>query len=88
VLAVESRNPLAFDAWDEAFPEIVGNQIALGVDRMHAAEEEAPRAPDAAPVRDGRLEFTGCELRLVPVRRGRFALRVSGGVELVERECG
>lgn len=39
VLAVESRDPLAFDEWDEAFLQIVANQIAAGIDRM---EEEEP----------------------------------------------
>ena len=42
VLAVESRDPLQFDEWDEAFLAIVGNQIAMGMDRMHGDEEEAP----------------------------------------------
>jgi hypothetical protein len=166
VLAVESRNPMQFDEWDEAFLGIVGNQIALGVDRTQGAEEEdaAPSAaePPPAPIppaatrrftffrnddcvfvdgeylirnvpgkilwkvldahrREGRVEFSNRELRLdpwlglppvkdnlesrlillrrrleekcpevrlVPVRRGRFALRLECGVELSERECG
>jgi hypothetical protein len=44
VLAVESRDPLAFDEWDEAFLQIVGNQIAMGIDRMQEADD------DGAPV--------------------------------------
>jgi hypothetical protein len=40
VLAVESRDPLCFDEWDEAFLQIIGNQIAMGLDRMQAADEE------------------------------------------------
>lgn len=40
VLAVESRDPLCFDEWDEAFLQILGNQIAMGIDRMQAADEE------------------------------------------------
>lgn len=166
VLAVESRDPLAFDEWDEAFLQIVANQIALGIDRMQE-DEEAPSAPTApAPVApgascgpgrcelvyyrhdevvfadgeylvrgvpakilwrilrqrldEGRPEFTNRELRLdsslglpgykdnlesrlillrkrleakcpsirmVPVRRGRFALEVSCPVDLVERDA-
>jgi hypothetical protein len=168
VLAVESRDPLQFDEWDEAFLQIVGNQIALGIDRMQAAEDEpdpaaAPRAGAgsgaggaASPARkrrfvyyrnddcvfvdgeylvrnvpgkifwkllakrrDGQVEFTNRELRLdptlglppikdnlesrlillrkrlvekcpdvriVPVRRGRFALELDCAVELVEKE--
>jgi adenylate cyclase len=34
VLAVESRDPLCFDEWDEAFLQIVANQIASGIVRM------------------------------------------------------
>jgi hypothetical protein len=163
VLAVESRDPLHFDEWDEAFLQVVGAQIALGMDRMQVVEEDA-EAPAAArrkapaptgrrrafcyyknddcvfvdgeylvrnvPAkilwkvlgsyrREGRVEFTNRELRLdpglglpavkdnlesrlillrkrlqekcpdvrlVPVRRGRFALELDCAVELVERE--
>lgn len=166
VLAVESRNPLQFDEWDEAFLGIVGNQIALGIDRMQAAEEEPPQAPPRASPpapaprgrarrftfyrnddcvfvddeylvrnvpgkilwkvldahrREGRSEFANRELRLdpwlglpavkdnlesrlillrrrleekcpevqlVPVRRGRFALRLGCALDLVERDDG
>jgi hypothetical protein len=168
VLAVESRDPLQFDEWDEAFLQIVGNQIALGIDRMQAAEDEPDPAAAAragagsgaggaasparkrrfvyyrnddcvfvdgeylvrnvpgkilwkllAKRRDGQVEFTNRELRLdptlglppikdnlesrlillrkrlvekcpdvriVPVRRGRFALELDCAVELVEKE--
>jgi hypothetical protein len=34
VLAVESPDPLAFDEWDEAFLDIVGRQIASGLDNL------------------------------------------------------
>lgn len=165
VLAVESRDPLQFDDWDEAFLQIVGNQIALGLDRMSGDDDPAPAA--TAPAhgaaaaarrvrtftyfrnddcvfvdgeylirnvpgkilwkvlglhrREGRTEFTNRELRLdpslglppvkdnlesrlillrrrlqekcpevrlVPVRRGRFALELGAAVELVERASG
>ncbi len=165
VLAVESRDPLCFDEWDEAFLGIVGNQIALGIDRMQAQDEEpdadgrggaaAGAEPRGARTRrflyyrgdecvfvDGeylvrnvpgkilwkllresggsaRTEFTNRELRLdpwlglppikdnlesrlillkkrlqekcpdvrlVPVKRGRFALETDSRVELVERD--
>lgn len=36
VLAVESHDPLCFDEWDEAFLQIVSNQIALGIDRFRS----------------------------------------------------
>ena len=166
VLAVESRDPLGFDEWDEAFLQIVGHQIALGIDRMQSIEGEAepgsaPRSRKrnasarTGPVRsfvyyrnddcvfvDGeylirnvpgkilwkllrqrvdaeQVEFTNRELRLdptlglppvkdnlesrlillrkrlaekcpdvriVPVKRGRFALEVEGVVELIEKD--
>jgi adenylate cyclase len=164
VLGFESRDPLAFDEWDEAFLQIVANQIAMGIERMQEDAEEvdpaAPRAALEAPeecdrhlrfvyyrndetifvgdeylVRNvpakifwkilnqyqqqGRTEFTNRELRLdaalglpgykdnlesrlillrkrlvekcpwvrmVPVRRGRFALEIETRIELVERD--
>jgi hypothetical protein len=166
VLAVESRDPLCFDDWDEAFLQIVGNQIAMGIERMQAHEEEQEPAParraragprPALPrrafcyyrnddcvfvdgeylvrnvpgkilwkvlglhEREGRNEFTNRELRLdpslglpavkdnlesrlillkkrlqekcpdvrlVPVRRGRFALELECEVRLEERSSG
>jgi hypothetical protein len=167
VLAVESQDPLCFDDWDEAFLSIVGNQIAMGIERMQAHEEEPEPAPArrgrngaaARPgrrhafcyyrnddcvfvdgeylvrnvpgkilwkvlglhAREGRSEFTNRELRLdpslglpavkdnlesrlillrkrlhekcpdvrlVPVRRGRFALELDCEVDLAEKECG
>jgi hypothetical protein len=163
VLAVESRDPLQFDEWDEAFLQVVGTQIAFGMDRMQGGDEEAgapASAGRAAPAsagkrrtfcyyknddcvfvdgeylvrnvpakilwkvlglhrREGRVQFTNRELRLdpglglpalkdnlesrlillrkrllekcpdvrlVPVRRGRFALELDSALELVERE--
>ncbi|MCK6445297.1 MAG: GAF domain-containing protein [Planctomycetes bacterium] len=165
VLAVESRDPLCFDEWDESFLQIVANQIALGIERMESGDDEVasepacecveiPAAPALAPRRfvfyrnddcvfvdgeylvrnvpgkilwkllkqhhaGGPREFTNRELRLdptlglppvkdnlesrlillrkrlaekcpdvrlVPVRRGRFALEVASPVELVEKD--
>ena len=63
VLAVESTDPLAFDEWDEAFLQIVANQIAMGVDAMQEDEEGAAashpqrRAADARDFRPGRCEL-------------------------------
>jgi len=39
VLAAESRDPLAFGEWDEAYLDIIGNQIALGIDRVLQQDE-------------------------------------------------
>lgn len=171
VLAVESKDPLCFDEWDEAFLQVLGNQIAMGIDRMQAIEpaEALPHAPGAEPLaapaprvrapkarsrrftyyksddsvfvddeylirnvpgkilwrvldsfrRDGRREFSNRELRLdptlglppykdnlesrlillrkrlaekcpdvrlVPLRRGRFGVETDCEIELVERE--
>ncbi len=162
VLAVESEDPLRFDDWDEAFLQIVGNQVALGIDRMQDDDDSTPavRPPARVPriakarrrsfvyyrnddcvfvdgeylirnvpgkilwkvlrqSRDGQNEFTNRELRLdpglglpaykdnlesrlillrkrleakcpdvrmVPVRRGRFAIEFDCAVELLERD--
>jgi len=42
VLAAESRDAMAFGEWDEAYLEIIGNQIALGIDRVLQSDEPAP----------------------------------------------
>lgn len=51
VLAAESRDPLRFGEWHEAYLEVIGNQIALGIDRMlhrEEDEEELAQAPAVA----------------------------------------
>lgn len=48
VVSAESRDPMAFSDWHEAYLEVVANQIALGIDRMIDRDEEEER--DAAPV--------------------------------------
>ncbi len=48
VLAVESRDPLCFDDWDEAFLQILANQIAMGIDHMQATGEESEGGPHEA----------------------------------------
>jgi adenylate cyclase len=45
VLALESRDPLAFGTWDEALLQILANQIAIAVDRNTGREEEDPAEP-------------------------------------------
>ena len=45
VLAADDRDPMRFGEWHEAYLEIIGNQIALGLDRMlNRAEESAEAA--------------------------------------------
>ena len=50
VLSAEDRDPMRFGEWHEAYLHIIGNQIALGIDRMLSAEPDAaqPAAPAAA----------------------------------------
>jgi len=48
VLALESREAMAFDAWTETFLNILANQIALGIDRVASADEEGEQLPPLA----------------------------------------
>src|SRR5215468_8785202 len=59
VIAAESRDPIRFSEWHEAYLEIIANQIALGLDRMIERCDEVSEAPaqaaqsePAAPARD------------------------------------
>jgi adenylate cyclase len=66
VLAAESRDPMAFGEWDEAYLDIIANQIALGIDRVMQADDSSssdsapePRpAPPPPPVRVERPRRT------------------------------
>jgi putative methionine-R-sulfoxide reductase with GAF domain len=71
VLAAEDRDPMRFNEWHEAYLEIIGNQIALGIERMlERAEEGAldaiaaglppppPPRVAAAPARGPRRRLT------------------------------
>lgn len=49
VLAVESPNPLAFEAWHEAFLEVLGNQVATALERLLQDEEGHAPPPTPAP---------------------------------------
>jgi len=44
VLSAEDRDPMRFGEWHEAYLQIVGNQIALGIDRMSGLEDEGHAA--------------------------------------------
>ena len=50
VLSAEDRDPMRFGEWHEAYLEIIGNQIALVLDRM------LNRADDADPVAVGQAD--------------------------------
>jgi hypothetical protein len=63
VLSAESRDPMRFGEWHEAYLQIVGNQIALGIDRMsersaHDAESEPAPASRPAPRSAARRKRT------------------------------
>lgn len=50
VIAAQSRDPVRFDEWDETYLSVIGNQIALGIDRMMLDDrEDAPATAAAAP---------------------------------------
>jgi adenylate cyclase len=56
VLAAESRDPMTFDEWHEAYLEILGNQIALGLERRlepGVAEERPAPVPSVSSSRPG-----------------------------------
>ena len=69
VLAVESRSPLAFDEWDEAFLEIVANQVAVTLDNMLLREHEADF--EVAQTSNAGTPAKGAAPSL-PVKRFRF----------------
>jgi putative methionine-R-sulfoxide reductase with GAF domain len=50
VIVAEDRDPVQFSEWHEAYLEIIGNQIALGIDRM-MERSAADAAETAEPVR-------------------------------------
>jgi adenylate cyclase len=51
ILAAESRDPMLFGEWDEAYLGIIGNQIALGIDRVIETDDsvQPERAPEPIP---------------------------------------
>ncbi|HQR45062.1 MAG TPA: GAF domain-containing protein [Thermoanaerobaculia bacterium] len=60
VLAVESRDPLAFADWHETFLSVIANQIAIGIDRFASTaddEEEPAGAAGPAPSAAARRSF-------------------------------
>lgn len=53
-LAVESRDPMAFDDWHEAYLALIGNQLALTMARMIAdPARETPKSSDGVPIPAG-----------------------------------
>jgi len=60
VLAVESRERLGFDEWDETFLEIVANQVAVGLDNVLLRERgrDDALAPAAAATDPPSVSWT------------------------------
>jgi hypothetical protein len=61
VLALESRDPLAFEDWHEAYLSLLANQAALAIAMLSDREdedEEARVAPQPAPLPSRRRLFT------------------------------
>jgi hypothetical protein len=50
VLAVESPTPAAFEAWHEAYLEIIASQVALAIENIVRRGREAENAEPVAPV--------------------------------------
>ncbi len=44
VISAEDRDPMRFNEWDQAYLEIIANQIALGIDRMLEHGDEPAEA--------------------------------------------
>ena len=63
VLAAEDRDPMRFGEWHEAYLQIIGNQIALGIDRMSMETDADAGAGVRVKARD--------EKQPVPARRTR-----------------
>jgi len=77
VLAAEDRDPMRFGEWHEAYLEIVGNQIALGLDRMLDREDETPEPPrPAATVAAAPLRVAGSTQRRLTYYRNDDAIFV------------
>ena len=58
VLSAEDRDPMRFGEWHEAYLQIIGNQIALGIDRMTTLDTDAEASP-ARPSKGVRGEGRG-----------------------------
>ena len=76
VLAAESRDPMAFDEWHEAYLEVLGNQIALGLERMlEPARRGRGGADDRRAARLASPTGRRTAVRLLPQRRLRLRRR-------------
>lgn len=74
VLAVESKSLLGFDEWHEAFLNIVGNQVAIAIDRM-LEDEDVPVTPSQ---RSSALPAPSRKARTFKLYRGDDCVFVDG----------
>src|SRR6185295_3359153 len=70
VLVAEDRDPVRFSEWHEAYLEIIGNQIALGIARM--IDRSAEDAEAAEPVAAARSATAGTQSAAAPTRAGKL----------------
>ena len=71
VIAAEDRDPMRFSEWHEAYLEIIGNQIALSIDRMIERGDETADAAaqnEAVPVAAAVAEICRAKRRLTYYR--------------------
>lgn len=64
VIAIESRAPAAFEAWHEAFLEIIANQIATAIENMTLREKDEDTTSSEAPVKLVAAPRPDCGLKL------------------------
>jgi len=76
VLALESREAMAFDVWTETFLNILANQIALGIDRAASADDEAELPAGAAT--EGGSQETAKRTRVFQLFRNDDCIFVDG----------
>jgi len=83
VLSAEDRDPMRFGEWHEAYLQIIGNQIALGIDRMTTEmdAETSPPRPSSGVRGEGegvRVEGRGKKTRTLTYYKKDEAIFVDG----------
>ena len=78
VLSAEDPNPMRFGEWHEAYLQIIGNQIALGIDRMTAIDADLDASP-ARPAHEAKSDGTGKKKRTLTYYWKDDAIFVDGG---------
>ena len=76
VLSAEDRDPMRFGEWHEAYLQIVGNQIALSIDRMASTEVDSETA--TAPAQPSQSNAAAKKKRTLTYYRKDEAIFVDG----------